>query len=101
MLPTDWSQPRSSVLQRLSDTRVRQFWDSNHLVAAALKKAEETSKLHPDCCERKGLLWDLMAAYSPEAQWRETLPQPMLFNGPVVRMVGELDAAIKKEQASE
>ena len=96
MLPTDWSQPGSSTLQRLSDRRVRQFWDHNHVVANALKKAESVGKLHPDCCERKDVLWDLIAAYAPGAAWQELLPEPNLFNGTVVRAVGELDSFLAK-----
>lgn len=100
ILPTDWSQPVSSVLQRLSDSRVHQFWDVNHIVAGVLKKSEEDSKVHPDCCERKGFLWDLTAAYSPGVQWREGPPQPVLFNGPVVRTVSELETVIARELVS-
>jgi hypothetical protein len=59
-------------------------------------KAQETGTLHPDCCERKGFLWDLTAAYAPGAQWHETLPQPILFNGPVVRTTAELDARVAR-----
>jgi hypothetical protein len=99
ILPTDWAQPRSSVLQRLSDNRVRQFWDVDHLVAAVLRKVEETGKLHRDCCERKGFLWDLTAAYPPGAHWPETLPQPILFNGPVVHVAAELDSVLAKQSS--
>jgi len=96
ILPTDWSKPSTSALARLSDRRVRQFWDANHTLSAVLKRAEEAGKLHPDCCERKGFLWDLTAAYAPGAQWRETLPEPMLLNGPVVRTTSDLDAAVAR-----
>jgi hypothetical protein len=65
ILPTDWSAPGTSVLARLSDHRVQQFWDPNHLMAAVLKKAEETGHLQPDCCGQKRILWDLTAAYAP------------------------------------
>lgn len=96
MLPTDWSAPGTSVLQRLNDPRVRQFWDENHLVAAVLKKAEDADRLRPNCCEGKGILWDLTAAYPPGALWRETLPPPVLFDGTVVRSSLELDSLIAK-----
>jgi hypothetical protein len=95
-LPTDRSKPSASALARLSDRRVRQFWDPNHTLSAVLKKAEHAGNLHSDCCERKGFLWDLTAAYAPGAQWRETLPEPMLLNGPVVRTTSDLDAAVAK-----
>jgi hypothetical protein len=94
MLPTDWSAPGTSVLQRLNDRRVRQFWDPNHMVASVLKKAEEAGQLHPECCERKGFLWDLTAAYAAGKLWPETLSQAALFDGPVVRTLPVLDSVI-------
>jgi hypothetical protein len=96
ILPTDWSRPSSSALTRLSDSRVRQFWDPNHILSPVLKKAEETGKLRPDCCTRKGFLWDLTAAYAPGVQWHETLPEPVLLNGPVVQTISDLDALLQQ-----
>ena len=94
MLPTDWEAPGTSVLGRLSDRRVRQFWDPNHMVAAVLKKEEQARKLHPNCCERKGYLWDLTAAYAPQTHWGDSLPLPLLFNGPVVKVSPELESIL-------
>jgi len=62
------------------------------MLSSVLKKAQK----HPDCCERKGFLWDLTAAYAPGVQWRETLPEPMLLNGPVVRTTSDLDDRVAK-----
>jgi len=98
ILPTDWSKPGTSALARISDGRVRQFWDPDHTVSAVLKKAQETATLHPACCERKGFLWDLTAAYPPGAQWRYMLPEPMLINGPVVRTTSDLDSLLAKDK---
>jgi hypothetical protein len=64
------------------------------MLSAVLKKAQETGKLHPECCDRKGFLWDLTAAYAPGSQWHETLPEPVLLNGPVVRTTSDLEALI-------
>jgi hypothetical protein len=66
------------------------------MFSAVIQKAEETGTLHPDCCNRKGFLWDLTAAYAPGAQRRETLPEPILLNGPVVRTTSDLDALVAK-----
>ena len=98
MLPTDWSAPGTHALQRLNDSRVRQFWDPDHLVAAALKKREDAGQLHPNCCERKGVLWDMTTAYAPGTMWHETLPQPVLFDGPVVKTTRELDSVLSKDR---
>jgi hypothetical protein len=96
ILASDWSAPGRLALNRIDDRRVRQFWDPNHLVAAAIKRAEVSGTLHPDCCERKGFLWDLTAAYPAGAHWTDALPQPVLLNGPVVDTVSELDEIAAK-----
>lgn len=98
ILPTDWSAPGTSVLNRLNDRRVRQFWDSGHLVAAIIKKAETTGQRHPDCCERNGFLWDLTAAYARGVLWHDTLPEPILLNGPVVQSAHDLEPIVAKEE---
>jgi hypothetical protein len=38
----------------------------------------------PACCERDGLLWDVVTVYQPDAVWTETLPFASVFDGPVV-----------------
>ena len=96
ILPTDWSAPGGGALARLSDPRVQQFWDPNHLMAAVLKKAEEAGHLRPDCCVRKGFLWDLTAAYAPGITWRDSPHEPVIFNGPVVQTTSGLEAFIEK-----
>ena len=96
ILPTDWSAPGAIALRRLHDRRVRQFWDPDHRIAAAIKKVEASGALHPDCCERKGFLWDLTAAYAPGARWGDALPEPVLLNGPVVDTVTGLEALVAK-----
>jgi hypothetical protein len=68
------------------------------MVAAVLKKAEEAGQIHPNCCERKGFLWDLTAAYHPGKRWPDTLSQPVLFDGPVVDRSAELDSVMSKNQ---
>jgi hypothetical protein len=92
MLPTDWSKPGTSVLQRLSDNRVRQFWDFDHTVASALKATQETGQLHPNCCNRNGVLWDLIAAFPRGDKWSDTLPLPLFFDGTVVRSASGLES---------
>jgi hypothetical protein len=86
ILPTDWSAPTTSALRRLSDRRVAQFWDKEHLLAKAMAESRDpTSK--PECCDRHGVLWDLIAVYPAAAVWGQTLPAATVFNGPVVRVI--------------
>lgn len=96
ILPTDWSAPGTSVLRRLDDRRVRQYWDPGHTFSAVIKKAETSGELHPDCCVRKGFLWDLTAAYAPGARWGDILPEPVLLNGSVEQTVSDLETIVTK-----
>ena len=52
ILPTDYSSPGTAVLARLSDPRVEQYWDKNHLFADKLghKIESEVGQPQPKCC---------------------------------------------------
>jgi hypothetical protein len=86
ILPTDYSSPGTAVLARLSDVRVMQYWDKNHLFAEKLKQRIEsdTGQPQPKCCTRKGIQWDEVAVYPQDAHWDEQLPPAVFLNGPVV-----------------
>ena len=86
ILPTDYSAPGTAVLARLSDPRVSQFWDKGHLFAEQLgrKIDADAGQPQPKCCTRKGIQWDEVAVYSPDAQWDGQLPRAIYLNGPVV-----------------
>ncbi len=86
ILPTDWSAPTTSALRRLSDRRVAQFWDKEHLLAKAMAESRDPPS-KPECCDRRGILWDLIAAYPAGAVWSQSLPPATVFNGPVVRVI--------------
>jgi thiol-disulfide isomerase/thioredoxin len=94
MLSTDWSEPGTGTLKRLSDSRVQQFWDADHTVAAALEVTEEATQLHPSCCKRRGVLWDLIAAYPACAVWSNTIPRPIFFDGTMVQSAAGLEGVI-------
>jgi len=78
------------VLGRLTDPRVKQFWDSNHLIAKQLAKDARPPQPEPGCCTRNGILWDLVAVYPPDAVWTQTMPPAVLFDGAVVRMEADI-----------
>jgi len=86
ILPTDWTAPWTRTLGRLSDQRVRQFWDKDHALAKIMAISHQ-GQTKPKCCNRRGILWDLVAAYPPHTTWSETLPPAALFDGPVIRMM--------------
>lgn len=99
MLPTDWAAPASSVLRRLSDGRVQQYWDPNHLLAAQMKKDAREPQPVQDCCIRSGILWDLAAVYPPGSIWSDRMPAATVFNGPVVDVTDAIEDAVAPGRA--
>jgi hypothetical protein len=75
------------VLSRLSDARVAQYWDKNHLFAEQLRHKIEAdeSQPQPKCCVREGTQWDEVAVYPQGVRWDGQLPRAVFLNGPVVR----------------
>jgi len=94
MLPTDWAAPASSVLRRLSDRRVQQYWDPNHLLATEMKKDARAPQPVQDCCIRSGILWDLAAVYGRGSTWSDQMPPATVFNGPVVDVTDAIEDAV-------
>src|SRR5258708_31364773 len=86
ILPTDWTAPSTHTLGRLSDPRVRQFWDNDHALAKIMAISHQ-GQTKPKCCNRHGILLHLAATYPPAAVWSNNLPPPVVFDGPVIRMM--------------
>ncbi len=88
----------TSVLGRLADGRVRQYWDPDHLVAKQLKADARSPQPSQDCCTRSGILWDLAAVYPKGLSWTDRMPTATVFNGPVVDVTAEIESAIAKSR---
>ena len=75
------------MLARLSDARVAQYWDEDHLFAEQLgrKINADGAQPKPSCCSRNGTQWDEVAVYPREAEWKSELPRAAFLNGPVIR----------------
>lgn len=69
VLPTDWSAPSPSALNRVSDTRASQFWDKGRLVSHSLGEHDHHS-----------VVWDYIAVYPPGAVWEDGPPEA-LYHG--------------------
>ena len=95
MLPTDQSAPTSGTLARLSDGRVRQYYDADHVLAKRLKADARAPQPAPDCCTRQGVLWDLIAVYPTGAMWTDRIPTATFFNGPVVDAIDGLEKLLR------
>jgi hypothetical protein len=93
ILPTDYSSPGSGVLARLSDPRVAQYWDKNHLFAEQLARRLKSDSNHPRprCCANNGFDWDEVAVYPQDAEWSDQLPRAVFLDGPIVHALGFAD----------
>ena len=94
ILPTDMAPPITSVLGRLSDRRVQQYWDPDHLVATQMAADARPPQPQQDCCRQSGNLWDLAAVYPKGASWSDRLPTATVFDGPVVDVTAAIEAAL-------
>lgn len=101
MLPTDWTSPAGFVLRRMRDTRVRQYWDPDHLIAKRMGADARAPQPEPDCCERHGVLWDLAAVYAPNAAWTDRMPPAALINGPIVDVAHDVADKVRTIRAGQ
>ncbi|MEN3338385.1 MAG: hypothetical protein V7647_2061 [Acidobacteriota bacterium] len=95
MLVTDFAAPGTFVLRRLTDARVRQYWDPHHLVAAQIARDARPPQPVQNCCERSGTLWDLAAVYRRGAVWTERMPPATVFDGPVLDVTDQISRSIR------
>jgi hypothetical protein len=96
ILITDLARPISAVLHRMADPRVRQYWDRGHLLSDRMNKDARPPQPAPECCERRGYLFDVAAVYQPGATWTDRLPTATVFNGAVIDIADQLGAALKQ-----
>jgi hypothetical protein len=89
----DWSSPGRLVKARISDSRVAQFWDKQHLVSQELSKQLSAGK-EPRCCRDNGALWDFVALYPESQTWSEGAPA--FVGGPVVKAKDGVAARLLK-----
>jgi len=94
MLPTDLSQPTTGTLGRLSDRRVRQFYDHDHRLAGTMKADARSPQPVQECCTLNDILWDLVAIYVPGDKWTDKMPVAKFFNGPVVGVTEGLEKVL-------
>ena len=98
MLPTDWQRPGAAVLSRISEARVRQYWDAPHTLARRIARDTRAPQPKQQCCVRADVLWDLAAVYPPGVRWDDQLPPAIFFNGPVVKVAPDLERALVHPQ---
>jgi hypothetical protein len=97
IIVTDWAAPGTRALGRMPDGRVQQYWDPNHVLAKRMAADARAPQPAQDCCDRKGILWDLAAVYPRGARWEDRMPPATVFNGPVVDVVDAIEAVVKPQ----
>jgi hypothetical protein len=76
VLEGDAVGPSTATLNRISDSRVSQYWDSGLLISHSMREGGS-----------RGVVWDFMAVYSPGATWHGSPPQPLFEGGPVAQAI--------------
>ena len=95
VLPADFDgPPPPAVRARITDPRVKAFWDpgrllSGHLVGIARAKPEGNLPIDPNLGDSP-VVWDVVAIYPPGARWDGTIPRPAWYGNPVVEVANEL-----------
>jgi hypothetical protein len=82
-LATDWTTPSTAALRRIPDLRASQFWDKARLISHSMGEHD-----------RRSVVWDYIAVYPPGAIWKDRPPEALYSDGPVVRVVEPVRAAV-------
>jgi hypothetical protein len=81
VIATDLRAPSTRTLARISDLRVRQYWDRGRLLSKAMGEKDADS-----------IVWDVINIYDRSARWNDQPPVPVFSDRPVVHVI---DAAAK------
>ncbi|MGH9534509.1 MAG: hypothetical protein ACRD2E_06595 [Terriglobales bacterium] len=95
ILPTDWEPPSRSDLGRISDPRVRQFWDPNHLISQSIRR--RVARMHGSAAPNSsgGYYWDEVLVFAPHVRWRGSR-SPAVWAGPVFMAAPRLASALRR-----
>lgn len=92
VLLTDWRAPGPNAVSRVPDPRVTQFWDPQHTLSAAIRRAAgpDPQGVLGDHRLRARVVWDFVAVYPPGKRWDDTWPAARFAGAPVVQVAGDL-----------
>lgn len=93
ILVTDWGSPSGSTLARMSDPRVRQFWDPKHIVSKTLNRMGNSNPSARQPNSGKGFYWDEAILFAPHSEWKDA-PTPLFWRGPVYQVIPGLGTAL-------
>ena len=90
VLTTDKGPPTASVLSRLTDARVVQYWDPGKLLSNRILAASHTVPAFAIFSGQLEAAWDLAAVYPPGMKWEGGVPAPVYCGNPVVESLDSL-----------
>lgn len=94
VLPTDKGPPKASVVSRMKDARIEQYWDPGRLLSGRILAASHTDSVFAIFSGQLQAAWDLAAVYPPGAMWKGGVPTPVYCGNPVVESIDSLRARI-------
>lgn len=95
VLPDDRDPPTLEVYSRLSDPRVKQFWDPDHDVSLMVRAAADSGmKVFHDFKTGEHTPYDMANLYKPGTKWVEKIPAPIYVGVPVAESIPELNKRI-------
>ena len=95
VLDTDHGPPSPTVLSKLKDKRVEQYWDPMRLLSGRiLTAARDRVPAFAIFSYEEHAAWDLAAVYPPGAVWEGDLPAPVYCGNPVVGALDSLRARL-------
>jgi len=89
---TDVGPPTTSVMARLSDPRVIQFWDPGKILSRAM--VDRWKGKIPGVTDET-VVWDFVALFDPGARWDGGPPESRYHGYPVVDAIDGLSAALR------
>jgi hypothetical protein len=96
VLMTDWHAPGADAVARVPDARVTQFWDSQHALSAAIRRASDADPqgVLGERRLRARVVWDFVALYPAGVRWSDAWPAARFAGAPVVRVVDDFRRSI-------
>lgn len=97
VLPTDIAAPLSSVLGRITDRRVRQYWDPGQTLSGEIRAAVNADPARYGLDEplpADFVVWDVVAVFGRSVRFGDALPVPVYYGGPVRTVIDPAREAI-------
>jgi len=95
VLATDVGPPTATVLSRLRDSRVAQFWDPGRILSGRILAASHTVPSFAIFSGQLQAAWDLAAVYPPGVPWPSgAVPAPVYCGNPVAESIDSLRARV-------